>query len=40
LASVHNVTWALELLRRLRRSLADGSFTSLADAIRAAFGRP
>ena len=39
LASVHNVTWTLELLRRLRASLADGSFASLADAMRAAFGR-
>jgi queuine tRNA-ribosyltransferase len=39
LASVHNVTWTLELLRRIRVGLADGSFASLADATRAAFGR-
>lgn len=39
LASVHNVTWTLELLRRLRASLVDGSFESLADAVRRAFGR-
>lgn len=39
LATVHNVTWTLELLRRLRASLADGSFHGLADAIRAAFAR-
>jgi queuine tRNA-ribosyltransferase len=40
LASVHNVTWTLELLRRIRGALADGSFGSLADAVRAAFDRP
>ncbi len=39
LATIHNVTWTLELLRRLRASLADGSFHGLADAIRAAFAR-
>jgi queuine tRNA-ribosyltransferase len=39
LASVHNVTWTLELMRRLRVSLADGSFHALADAVRAGFGR-
>jgi queuine tRNA-ribosyltransferase len=39
LASVHNVTWTLELLRRIRVALADGSFGSLADAVRAAFDR-
>ena len=39
LASVHNVTWTLELMRRLRASLADGSFSSLASAIGTAFGR-
>jgi queuine tRNA-ribosyltransferase len=39
LATVHNLTWTLELLRRLRGSLTDGSFALLADAIRAAFAR-
>jgi queuine tRNA-ribosyltransferase len=39
LATIHNVTWTLDLLRRLRASLADGSFHDLADAIRAAFAR-
>ncbi|HUH17366.1 MAG TPA: tRNA guanosine(34) transglycosylase Tgt, partial [Methylomirabilota bacterium] len=33
LATVHNVTWTLNLLRRLRASLADGSFVELRDAI-------
>jgi queuine tRNA-ribosyltransferase len=40
LASVHNVTWTLELLRRLRASLADGSFGDLRAGVEAAFGRP
>ena len=26
LATIHNVTWTLELMRRLRVSLADGTF--------------
>jgi queuine tRNA-ribosyltransferase len=39
LASVHNVTWTLELLRRIRAALANGSFVALADAVRAAFHR-
>jgi queuine tRNA-ribosyltransferase len=39
LASVHNVTWTLELMRRLRASLADGSFGALRSAIQAAFRR-
>jgi queuine tRNA-ribosyltransferase len=39
LASVHNVTWTLELMRRLRTSLADGSFDSLRAAISNAFAR-
>jgi queuine tRNA-ribosyltransferase len=38
LATVHNVTWTLELMRRLRASLADGSFGMLRDGIVAAFG--
>jgi len=33
LATVHNVTWTLNLLRRLRASLVDGSFVELRDAI-------
>ena len=40
LASVHNVTWTLELMRRLRASLADGSFGMLRDRVSAAFVRP
>jgi len=39
LASVHNVTWTLELLRRIRVSLGDRSFGTLADDVRATFGR-
>ncbi|MBA2263140.1 MAG: tRNA guanosine(34) transglycosylase Tgt [Chloroflexi bacterium] len=39
LASVHNVTWTLELMRRLRVSLADGSFTELRGRIGEGFGR-
>ena len=37
LATVHNVTWTLELMRRLRASLADGTFASLRDRIERAF---
>ena len=40
LATVHNVTWTLDLMRRLRASLADGTFLVLHDRILAAFGRP
>jgi len=39
LATVHNVTWTLELMRRLRVSLTDGTFASLRDAVTAAFAR-
>ena len=39
LATVHNVSWTLALLRRLRTSLDDGSFPALRDAISAAFAR-
>jgi queuine tRNA-ribosyltransferase len=39
LATVHNVTWTLELMRRLRTSLADGTFASLRDTVTAAFAR-
>jgi queuine tRNA-ribosyltransferase len=37
LATVHNVTWTLELMRRLRGSLADGSFGELQRRISGAF---
>jgi queuine tRNA-ribosyltransferase len=40
LASVHNVTWTLALMGRLRASLADGSFTELRARFEAAFARP
>jgi queuine tRNA-ribosyltransferase len=39
LATVHNVTWTLELMRRLRASLADGSFEALRAAVTGAFAR-
>jgi queuine tRNA-ribosyltransferase len=39
LASLHNVTWTLALLRRIRASLADGSFGDLRDRIEANFRR-
>ncbi len=39
LATVHNVTWTLALLRRLRSSLAEGSFSELRQVIAAGFHR-
>jgi queuine tRNA-ribosyltransferase len=39
LATIHNVTWTLELMRRLRASLADGSFAELRQRISGAFAR-
>jgi queuine tRNA-ribosyltransferase len=39
LASVHNVTWTLALMHRLRASLADGSYADLRHAVTRAFGR-
>jgi queuine tRNA-ribosyltransferase len=33
LASVHNVTYTLNLLRRIRTSLSDGSFAALRDSV-------
>jgi queuine tRNA-ribosyltransferase len=39
LATLHNVTWTLELMRRLRASLTDGSFGTLRDSVVQAFGR-
>jgi queuine tRNA-ribosyltransferase len=40
LATVHNVTWTLELMRRLRSSLAEGFFIELRARVEAAFDRP
>jgi queuine tRNA-ribosyltransferase len=39
LASVHNVTWTLGLLARLRSALADGSYADLAAMVRAGHAR-
>ncbi|HEX5039526.1 MAG TPA: tRNA guanosine(34) transglycosylase Tgt [Candidatus Limnocylindria bacterium] len=39
LATIHNVTWTLELMRRLRASLTDGSFRALRASVGAAFAR-
>ncbi len=39
LATIHNVTWTLGLLRRLRASLRDGSFDELHARIASGFGR-
>jgi len=39
LATLHNVTWTLALLRRLRASLADGTFAELRQGIDATFRR-
>ncbi|CAN5300712.1 hypothetical protein BH24CHL10_BH24CHL10_04200 [soil metagenome] len=39
LATVHNVTWTLALLRRVRSSLAEGSFSELHQVIAAGFHR-
>jgi queuine tRNA-ribosyltransferase len=40
LATIHNVTWTLELMRRLRASLADASFDALREHMTGAFARP
>jgi hypothetical protein len=40
LSSVHNLTYTLGLMRRLRTSLTDGSFASLQRAVAAAYGPP
>ena len=37
LSSVHNVTYTLDLMRRLRAALADGSFVSLRGAVAAQY---
>jgi queuine tRNA-ribosyltransferase len=39
LASVHNVTYTLDLMRRIRGALADGSFASLQDTVSASWTR-
>jgi queuine tRNA-ribosyltransferase len=38
LATVHNLTYTLDLMRRIRSALADGSFASLRDAVTARYG--
>ncbi len=38
LASVHNLTYTLGLMRSIRGALADGSFASLRDAVAAKYG--
>jgi queuine tRNA-ribosyltransferase len=38
LASVHNVTYTLNLMRRIRLSLADGTYASLRDAVTEHYG--
>jgi queuine tRNA-ribosyltransferase len=38
LATVHNVTYTLDLMRSIRTTLADGSFASLRDAVTARYG--
>ena len=40
LATIHNVTWTLALLGRLRASLQDGTFASLRARVELAFFRP
>jgi queuine tRNA-ribosyltransferase len=40
LATLHNVTWTLELMRRLRASLVDGSFDALRERVLTSFARP
>jgi queuine tRNA-ribosyltransferase len=39
LATVHNLTYTLDLMRGIREALADGSFASLRDAVQARYGR-
>ncbi len=39
MATLHNVTWTLELMRRLRAALSDGSFEALRSRIAVAFAR-
>lgn len=39
LATIHNVTWTLDLMRRIRASLTDGSFEALRESVGLAFRR-
>ena len=38
LATLHNVTYTLDLMRGIRVSLADGSFAAVRDAVQASYG--
>ena len=38
LATLHNLTYTLDLMRGIRAALADGSFASLRDAVQARYG--
>ena len=38
LATVHNLTYTLDLMRGIRAALADGSFASLRDGVQARYG--
>ncbi len=38
LATVHNLTYTLDLMRAIRAALADGSYASLRDAVEARYG--
>jgi queuine tRNA-ribosyltransferase len=40
LATLHNLTYTLDLMRGIRAALADGSFASLRDAVQARYGTP
>jgi queuine tRNA-ribosyltransferase len=40
LSSVHNVTYTLDLMEKIRGSLADGSFASLREVVAAQFSSP
>ena len=40
LATVHNLTYTLDLMRGIRAALADGSFASLRDTVQARYGMP
>jgi queuine tRNA-ribosyltransferase len=40
LSSVHNVTYTLDLMRKIRGALADGSFASLREVVAAQFSSP
>jgi queuine tRNA-ribosyltransferase len=40
LVTLHNLAWTLQLLRRVRASIADGTFTTVRDEVHAAWGDP